>query len=77
MASNNKILLRERAAVPTAEPTNSPKKAKSPAKKTAPPKMGMAARNSCARKTPEKYVPSMKGNKYAIALTQITLPVTM
>ncbi len=30
-------------AVPTAEPINSPKKAKSPAKKTAPPKMGMAA----------------------------------
>ncbi len=60
------------AAVPTAEPTNSPKKAKSPAKKTAPPKTGMAAQNSCARKAPEKYVPSMKGNKYAIALTQIT-----
>ncbi len=60
------------AAVPTAEPTTSPKKAKSPAKKTAPPKMGMAAQNSHARKAPEKYVPSMKGNKYAIALTQIT-----
>jgi hypothetical protein len=57
---------------PTVEPTNSPKKAKSPAKKTAPPKMGMSARNSHAMKAPEKYVPSMKGNKYAIALTQIT-----
>jgi hypothetical protein len=61
------------AAVPTAEPTNSPKKAKSPAKKTAPPQTGMAAQNSHARKAPEKYVPSMKGTKYAIALTQITL----
>ncbi len=61
------------AAVPTAEPTNSPKKAKSSATKTAPPKTGMAAQNSHARKAPEKYVPSMKGNKYAIALTQITL----
>ncbi len=58
--------------MPTAELTNSPKKAKSPAKKIAPPKMGMAARKSRARKTPEKYVPSMKGNKYVIALTQIT-----
>jgi hypothetical protein len=61
------------AVVPTAEPTNSPKKAKSPAKKTAPPKTGMAAQNSRARKAPEKYVPSMKGNKYAITLTQIIL----
>jgi hypothetical protein len=32
----------------------------------------MAAQNSRARNVPEKYVPSMKGNKYAIALTQIT-----
>jgi hypothetical protein len=56
----------------SAEPTTSPKKAKSPAKKTAPPKTRMAAQNSRARKAMEKYVPSMKGNKYAIALTQIT-----
>jgi hypothetical protein len=61
------------AAVPIAEPTTSPKKAKSPAKKTAPPKTGMVGQNSRARRAPEKYVPSMKGNKYAIALTQITL----
>ncbi len=61
------------ATVTTAEPTTSPKKAKSPAKKTAPPKTGMAAQKSHARKAPEKYVPSMKGNKYAIALTQIKL----
>jgi hypothetical protein len=54
------------AGVPTEAPT------KSPAKKTAPPKMGMAAQNSHARKAPEKYVPSIKGNKYAITLTQIT-----
>jgi hypothetical protein len=59
--------------VPTAEPTTIPKKAKSPAKKTAPPKTGMAAQNSRARKAPQKHVPSMKGNKYAIALTLITL----
>jgi hypothetical protein len=59
--------------VPNAEPTTSSKKAKSPGKKTAPSKTEMAAQNSRARKALEKYDPSMKGNKYAIALTQITL----
>jgi hypothetical protein len=42
-------------------------KVKSPVKKVASPKTGMAAQNSWVRKAPEKYVPSMKGNKYAIA----------
>ncbi len=37
----------------------------------APPSQGMAARNARVRKPPEKYVPSMKGNKYAVAMTQI------
>jgi hypothetical protein len=60
------------AAVTTAEPTSSPKKVKSPVKKIASPKTGMAARNSQVRKASEKYAPSMKSNKYAIALTQIT-----
>jgi hypothetical protein len=31
----------------------------------------MAARNARVRKPPEKYVPNMKGNKYAVAMTQI------
>ncbi len=31
----------------------------------------MAARNTRVRKPPEKYVPKMKGNKYAVAMTQI------
>jgi hypothetical protein len=35
------------------------------------PKRGMAVHNARLRKQPEKYVPSMKGNKYAFALTQI------
>jgi hypothetical protein len=60
------------AVVPIAEPTTSPKKVKSPVKKAAFPKTGMAARNSQVRKASEKYGPSMMGNKYAIALTQIT-----
>ncbi len=51
----------------TSEPTTSPKKVKSPIKKAVSPKMRMAARNSRVRKAPEKYVPSMKGNKYVIA----------
>ncbi len=61
------------AMVSTAEPTTSPKMVKSPVKKVASPQMGMAAQNSWVRTAPEKYVPSMKGNKYAIALTQTTL----
>jgi hypothetical protein len=36
------------------------------------PKVGMAARNACNRKQPEKYVPSMQCNKYQVALAQIT-----
>jgi hypothetical protein len=31
----------------------------------------MAACNARVRKPPKKYVPSMKGNKYAVAMTQI------
>jgi hypothetical protein len=37
----------------------------------APPCQGMAARNAKVRKPPEKLVLSMKGNKYAVAMTQI------
>jgi hypothetical protein len=37
----------------------------------APPSQGMAARNARVRKPPKKYVPSLKGNKYAVAMTQI------
>ncbi len=62
--------------MPTDEPTTSPKKVKSPAKKVAPPKTGMAAQNSRARKAPEKYVPSMKGNKYATAINPDNIIVT-
>ncbi len=39
----------------------------------APPAQGMAACNARVRKPPEKYVPSMKGNKYAVAMTQIAV----
>jgi hypothetical protein len=36
-----------------------------------PPNKSMAARNTRIRKLPEKYVPSMKGNKNTVVLTQI------
>ena len=36
------------------------------------PPVGMAARNARVRKPPEKLIPSMQGNKYEIALAQIT-----
>jgi hypothetical protein len=37
------------------------------------PKKGMAACNVRLRKQPEKYIPSMKGNKYAVAQMQIVV----
>ncbi len=39
--------------------------------KAASPKAGMAACNARNRKQPQKYVPTMQGNKYQIALAQI------
>jgi hypothetical protein len=38
----------------------------------APPKVGMAAHNACIRYPPKQYVSSMQGNKYQVALAQIT-----
>jgi hypothetical protein len=38
---------------------------------SASPKAGMAVRNTCNRKQLQKYVPSMQGNKYQVALAQI------
>jgi hypothetical protein len=55
----------ETARRPTGEPTAAP------VLDPAPPSLGMAARNARVRKPPEKYVPTMKGNKYAVAMTQI------
>ncbi len=36
------------------------------------PKAGMVACNACNRKQLQKYIPSMQGNKYQVALAQIT-----
>ncbi len=57
------------ASRPTGEPTEAP------VQDPAPPSQGLAARNARVRKPPEKYVPTLKGNKYAVALTQITKSV--
>ncbi len=54
--------------IPNAEPTIVPEVAQAVL-----PKKGMAACNIRLRKQPEKYIPSMKGNKYAVALTQIVV----
>ncbi len=40
--------------------------------KAASPETGMAACNACNRNQLQKYVPSMQGNKYQVALAQIT-----
>jgi hypothetical protein len=58
-------------AAPTEEPSAKPS-AKPAVEMQAPsPKKGMAACNARNRKQPEKYIPSMSGNMYAVALTQI------
>ena len=41
------------------------------------PPVGMAACNSRVRKPPEKFIPSMQGNKYEIALAQITASLSV
>jgi hypothetical protein len=38
----------------------------------APPEVGMVGCNACIRNPPKQYVPSMQGNKYQVALAQIT-----
>jgi hypothetical protein len=40
--------------------------------KAASPKTGVAAHKPCNKKQPQKYVPSMQGNKYQVVLAQIT-----
>ncbi len=57
---------------PTVKPTTKVASTPVPIKNAVSPKKGMAARNARVRKQPKKY-PSMKGNKYAVALTQIKM----
>jgi hypothetical protein len=56
---------------PTEEPSAKPNAAPAVATQAPSPKKGMVAQNARNRKQPEKYIPSMSKNKYAVALTQI------
>jgi hypothetical protein len=56
-------------AAPTEEPRSEPTTAPAVETQDPSPKKGMAARNARNRKQPEKYIPSMSGNKYTVALT--------
>ncbi len=60
--SHEQETARRATSKPTAAPVQDP----------APPSQGMAARNARVMKPPKKYVPTLKGNKYAVALTQIS-----
>jgi hypothetical protein len=62
----------ETARQPTDNPTTAlPENTALDAIKIALPCQGMAERNARSRKPPETYVPSMKGKKYTVAMTQI------
>jgi hypothetical protein len=56
-------------AAPTEEPSAEPNIV--PTEDPAPPSQGMAPCNTRARKPTEKYILTTKGNKYAVAMTQI------
>ncbi len=56
---------------PTEEPSAEPLATPTVETQAPSPKKGMVTRNARNRKQPEKYIPSMSGNKYAVALTHI------
>ncbi len=68
LTEDNGLRQQDTSAAPTEEQSAEPPRVET---LTPSPKKGMAARNARNRKQPEKYVPSMKGNKYVVALTQI------
>ncbi len=59
------------SVAPTEEPSAKPNAAPAFETQAPSPKKGMVARNARNMKQPEKYIPSMSGNKYDVALTQI------
>jgi hypothetical protein len=66
-------LIRPPMEHPTVKPNTKVASIPFPIKNAVSPKKGMAARNARMRKQPKKYVPSMKENKYDVALTQIKM----
>ncbi len=67
----NSLGQQDTSAAPTEEPSVKPPTTPAVETHAPSPKKGILAQNDKNRKQPEKYVPSMKGNKYAAALTQI------
>ncbi len=59
------------SALPNEEPSSEQPSVPTVETQTPTPNKGIASQNIRIRKQPEKYVPIMKGNKYAITLTQI------
>ncbi len=55
----------------TEEPSSEPGATPAVETQAPSPKKGMVARNARNRKQPEKYIPSISGNRYAVALTLI------
>ncbi len=70
-AEVNGLRQQDTNAAPDEEPSAKPTAAPTVETQASSPKKRMAARNARNRKQPEKYIPSMSGNKYAVALTQI------
>ncbi len=70
-AAVNGLGQQDTSAAPTEEPSAKPNSTPAVETQAPSPKKGMAARNSRNRKQPEKYIPSMSGNKYAVAPTEI------
>jgi hypothetical protein len=70
-AEVNGLRQQDTNAAPTEEPSCEPNAASTVETQAPSPKKGMVVHNARNRKQPEKYFPSMSGNKYAVVLTQI------
>jgi hypothetical protein len=71
LAEVNGLKQQDTNVAPNDEPSSEPTTAPIVETQAPSPKKGMAACNARKRKQPEKYIPRMSGNKYAVALTQI------
>ncbi len=70
-AEVNGLLQQDTNVAPTEEPSSEPTAMPAVETQAPSPKKGMAASNARNRKQPAKYTPSISGNKYAVAKTQI------
>ncbi len=72
LAEVNGLGQQDTNTAPTEKPSAEPTAVPAVATQAPSPKKGMAAHNARNRREPEKYIPSMSENKYAVALTQIS-----